>query len=201
MNYRPTKRAIVSIVVSVVVVALVVAAMVFAVTRDTGGSDALTVNGRSVSQGTINRELDGWVASGLANSNGSISNSDGSVTAGFSAIWLTNRVGAIAIEKLMREHRVSITTKERTAALEAQPKAFGELPETGQDSYITVLLGSTKLAAKLGGGDVSSKAIAREMRKFDVSVDPKYGRWVPARVQVCPVTGCPAASAQASAGG
>jgi hypothetical protein len=56
------------------------------------------------------------------------------------------------------------------------------------------------LGDALNGADGVSKALKQEMRKLDVSVDPKYGRWVRARAQVCPVTGCPAASASSSGG-
>jgi hypothetical protein len=90
---------------------------------------------------------------------------------------------------------------ERTAARDTLPKAFGKVPKTGQDAYITVALGGSKLANALGGDNVSSKEIGREMRQLDVSVDPKYGRWVRARAEVCPVTGCPAASSTSSSGG
>jgi hypothetical protein len=196
MKHRPTKRAVVSIVVSVVVVAIVVAAMAFAVTRDTGGADAITVNGQSVSQATVNQEL-----GALASKKVVTPSTAGAVTADVGTAWLTSHVAAVALEQLFAENDVTLTAKQHAQILQQLRKQYHGLPSSAENVIINVSVANSLLGDKLNGSDGVAKALKKAMQKLDVSVDPKYGRWVRARAQVCPVTGCPAVSAQSSAGG
>ena len=194
-------RKVLSIVVPVVVVAIVVGVITFVVVQDKGGADAYSVDGVSVSQVTVNNELAGWADSKLASTaaGGPIASAPGAITSEWSALWLTNRIGATAIGNLLAKRGIEIKDSDKQDVTSQLPKKFSELPKSARDVYFTVVVGSSKLGAELGDG--ASAAIAREMRRLDVSVDPKYGRWVRARAQVCAWTGCPSASAQSSGSG
>jgi len=190
------KYKVVSIIVPVVVVAIVVAGIAYAVSRDSGGADALTVNGQSVSQLTVNQEL------GALTSLPSITKTTpGAVSSDVGTGWLTSRVAAIAIEQLFADNRVSLTAKQRAKFVKQLRKQYPGLPRSSEAVIVDVTVADSLLSDALGGADGVAAALTKQMRKLDVSVDPKYGRWVRARAQVCPVTGCPAAASASSSGG
>lgn len=191
---------VLSIVVPVVIVAVVVGVITFVVVSDKGGADAYSVNGVSVSQVTLNNELAGWADSKLptATTGGPITTSTGAVTSEWTALWLTNRIGAAAIGNLLDKRGVAIKDSDKKDVASQLPKRFAKVPESAREIYLTIVVGSNELGTELG--DSASAAIAREMRHLDVRVDPKYGRWVRARAEVCPWTGCPANTAQPSSG-
>lgn len=188
-----TPRTVVAIAVPVVVVAIVVAGMVFAGSRDSGGADAYTIDGKSVSQATINQEFDVLAANKLVTSN-----TAGSVDAVAATSWLTTRIRTEGVGILLEDNDLEVTDDVR-AAVRQQVPGLDKLPRSIQDIVYTFSGGGQLIVDKLGE-DGANAALAKVLRTFAISVDPKYGRWVPARSQVCPVTGCPAA-ADASAGG
>lgn len=190
------KTRLPSIIITVVVVALVVGVIAIAVTRGSGGADALTVNGRSVSQATVNNEL-----RALASTEIVPASTPGAVSSAVGAQWLTSRVAAVALEKLFDDNDVSLTAKQRSSVLEELRKQYSGLPSSAENVIIDVSVANSQLGEKLNGTDGVAAAMTKAMQKLDVSVDPKYGRWVRARAQVCPITGCPATSAPSSAGG
>jgi hypothetical protein len=181
-----------SIVISVAVVVVVVVVIAIAVTRDAGGADALTVNGESVSQATINNELDTLAANKLVTTN-----SQGSVDARSAAQWLTTRVRSIAVTQLVRENDLEITSNERDQVRSQLPAGFGKLPRATQQLVVDYSAGGLLLTDKLGE-DATTTALVKAVRKLDIGVDPKYGRWNPARAEVCPPVGCAPASSNGS---
>jgi hypothetical protein len=193
MKHRITPRSVVAIVVPVVVVAIVVAGMAFAVTRDSGGADAYTIDGKSVSQATINREFDALASNELVSSN-----TAGSVDSVAGTSWLTTRIRTEGVGILLEDNDLEVTADVRAAVREQVP-GLDKLPQSVQDIVYTFSGGGQLIVDKLGE-DGANAALAKVLRTFAISVDPKYGRWVRARAQVCPVTGCPAA-ADSSAGG
>ena len=89
------KHKAISILVPVVVVAVVVGLMAFVVSQDEGGAAALTVDGTSVSQVTINRELAALADTGLAaTADGQPAKTvaPGALSSNFTASWLTTSV-------------------------------------------------------------------------------------------------------------
>ena len=189
------KSRLPSIVIAVVIVALVVGGIAYAVTRESGGSDALTVNGESVSQATVNNEL-----RALASTNIVPSSTPGAVSATVGTQWLTSRVAVVALQELFADNDVALTAKQRASVLAELRKQYSGLPHSAENVVIDVSVANSLLGDKLNGTAGVSAALTKTMRKLDVSVDPKYGQWVRARAQVCPVTGCPA-PAQSSASG
>jgi len=99
---------------------------------------------------------------------------------------------------LLEDNDLEVTDDVR-AAVRQQVPGLDKLPRSIQDIVYTFSGGGQLIVDKLGE-DGANAALAKVLRTFAISVDPKYGRWVPARSQVCPVTGCPAA-ADSSAGG
>jgi len=193
MKHRITPRTVVAIVVPVVVVAIVVAGMAFAVSRDSGGADAYTIDGKSVSQATINREFDVLASNKLV-----LSNTAGSVSAVAAASWLTTRIRTEGVGILLEDNDLEVTGEVRATVRQQIPN-FEQLPRSIQDIVYTFSGGGQLIVDKLGE-DGANAALAKVLRTFAISVDPKYGRWVPARAEVCPVTGCPAAADSAAGG-
>jgi hypothetical protein len=191
------KHKAVSIVVPVVVVALVVGLMALFVSQDKGGADALTVDGSSVSQATINRELSAWADSGLAQTatGAPAKTSSGAISADFTALWLTARITGVAVDHVLARHNLRVTAADRREAVSSFPPAITHLPRSAFDTYIGAVAGYGVLTTSLGD---PSKAIDREMRRLDVSIAPKYGRWARARAEVCTWTHC-VVSSQSSA--
>jgi hypothetical protein len=189
------KHKVVAIIVPVVIVAVVVVGMAVAVTRDSGGSDAMTIDGTSVSQATINQEL-----KAIAKLPDNSTTTAGAVDSRLGAGWLTTRVRAAALVNLLHQHGVKISASQLPKLRKDVEKQYHGLPTSAQDVIAIFNTANTELADVLQTADPTT-LLNREMRKLDVSVDPKYGRWVRARALVCPVTGCPAASSASSSGG
>jgi parvulin-like peptidyl-prolyl isomerase len=98
---------------------------------------ALTVNGHDVSQSSINREL-----SAIADNPGlrsRISDTDGTIKSGGSAVWLTQLVAQQVVDRELQRHRTSVTAADREAG-QAQaeeffggPQVFGQFPKWFRD--------------------------------------------------------------------
>jgi len=180
-----------SIAVAVAVVVIVVAVIAVAVTRDGGGADALTVNGQSISQATLNHELDQLAASEVF---GPVSQSPGSVSSKFAAQWLTQRVAMFGIQDVLDDHDLEVSAQQRKDTVQQAGDTLGRLPKNLQDVFIDYGAAAAVLAEQLGSDAEVTSAVQGAMRKLDVSVDPKYGFWVRARTQVCAFTGCASAN-------
>jgi hypothetical protein len=193
------KHRALSIVVPVVVVAVVVGLMVLFVSQDKGGADGMTVDGSSVSQATLNRELSAWADSGLAqtSSGGPAQTSSGAISSDFTARWLTVRVTAVAVDHLLARHDLEVSAGDRRVAVSSLPPAINHLPRSVLDLYVRAFAGYGILTASLGD---PTSAVDREMRRLDVTVAPKYGRWSRARAEVCPWTQCAASSPSSESG-
>jgi hypothetical protein len=189
------KHKVVSIIVPVVVVAIVVAGTAYAITRDSGGADAMTIDGTSVSQATVNQELQA-----LAKLPDNSVTTPGAVDSRLAAGWLTTRVRAAALENLLHRKGFKIASNELPRLRTAVEGQYPGLPTSAQDVIAVFNAANAKLADQLQTTD-PTKLLNREMRKLDVSVDPKYGRWVPAKAEVCAPTGCVAQSTQSSSSG
>jgi hypothetical protein len=193
------KHKAVSIVVPLVVVAVIVGLMALFVSQDKGGAAALTVDGSSVSQATLNRELSAWADSGLAQTatGGPAKTSSGAISSDFTARWLTVRVTGVAVERLLARHDLEVTAEDRRVAVSSLPPALTHLPRSVFDTYISAFAGYGVLASSLGD---PTSALAREMRRLDVTVAPKYGRWARARAEVCAWTQCAVSSPSSASG-
>jgi len=183
-----------SIALAGAVVVVVVAVIAVVVTRDGGGADAYTVDGRSVSQKTVSQELSVLVANELVTSNG-----NGSVDARAAAQWLTTRIRSSAVRQLLETNDLELTATDRSQIRDQLPAGFARLPQATQDLVLVFSAGGQLLVDELGEGG-ANEALAEVARGFDVSVDPKYGRWVRARAEVCPPLGCVSISQPAGGG-
>jgi hypothetical protein len=188
-------RKVLSIVVPVVIVAVVVGVIAFVAIQDKGGADALTVNGRSVSQVTVNNEL-----RALTTIQGNQPSAPGAISSAGSAAWLTNRVTVVAMQEVLHRRGVELTTAELEQGSRQAKKQLPQLPDSAVTPAVVFTLGYSRLTAELGSQDAVTRVLKRQMRLLDVSVDPKYGRWVRARAEVCAWTGCPSAQSSSDSG-
>ncbi len=148
MKHSISARTVVSIIVPVVVVAIVVGGMAYAVTRDSGGADALTVNGQSVSQVTVNQEI-----KALTKLPNVTPTSPGAASSDISTGWLTSRVAAVALDQLFVDNHVVLTAAQRTKFVHQLRKQFPGLPQSSENVVIAVSLADSLLSDKLGGSD------------------------------------------------
>jgi hypothetical protein len=191
------KRLPLIFVAAVVVVGLVAAGVAIAASGVGGGSVAYRVNGTKVSQDTIDNELS-WLAgtptvkNSVKQQGGTISGSslDSTVAAG----WLTQRIQTDLLRQGAARQHVAVPADARTQLHQQLTKRYPNAPA----SAIDVLVGGNAYVSALGL-DTSAKQSAffqAALRRSNITVDPRYGRWNPAQ-GVCPPTGC----APASAGG
>jgi hypothetical protein len=187
------KRRLPLIFVAVVTVICLVAVAVAAVAAGVDGSAvAYRVNGTEVSQATVDHELK-WLAGSssvkknLKQQGVTLSNSDGSVNAGFAASWLTQRITVALLRQAAARRDVKVSSSARSSARKTLAKTLEGAPGHLLDTAVDY-----GLYQKALGLDTEAKASAfltAALRKADVSVDPRYGSWNP-RQGVCPPTGC-----------
>jgi hypothetical protein len=184
-------------VAAVTVIGIVVAAVAIAVSGVDGGATAFTVNGTKVSQATLDHQLkeladSKTVRQTVKRQGGDPDRStlDPTITASLISAEIAHRL--VLDEAQHRGVKVSKAdlAKER-ASLKQQ---LAGLPA----SYVDLSADLNAHAAALGFDSTALNTfLVRAFRKADVTVDPRYGTWHPAR-GVCPPAGC---SATAGAGG
>jgi hypothetical protein len=187
------KRRLPLIFVAVVTVLCLVAVAVAAVAAGVDGSAvAYSVNSNEVSQATVDHELK-WLAGSsavkknLKQQGVTLSNSNGSVNAGFAASWLTERITVALFRQAATRRDVKVSSATRARARTTVAKALKGAPGPLLDTAVDF-----DLYQKALGLDTQAKAnsfLQRAFRNADISVDPRYGSWNP-RQGVCPPTGC-----------
>jgi SurA N-terminal domain len=185
------------ILVAVVAAVCVVGAVVAGVAAGTGFSPAAySVNGKQVSQSTVNDELE-WLAhsptvkANIKQQGGTLSTSNGSITAEVSANWLTQRIQVALMRQEAARRKVVVSNAARLKLRKQLASQIKGAPNSLRDvfvdynAYIKALGFTTQ-------SDLDT-FVTKAFKASNVTVDPRYGTWHP-RQGVCPPSGCAAAS-------
>jgi hypothetical protein len=200
MNDR-TPWIVVGALLTVVVVAVVVVLLV----TGRGNSTAVTIDGDAISQSTVNNDLASLAGNAELRANfesggQTLARADGSVSSDFTSTYLTRIVEARAINDELERRDLTIDPHDRAQLSKQAAKSLEGLTGHAQDVLLTTALGSQKLTDELGA-DAADAAIAKAVRRLQVSVDPRYG-FVDRRTgQVCAPTGCSGQGSAATPGG
>lgn len=204
------KRRLPLIFVAAVTVICLVAASVAAVAAGVSGSAvAYSVNGTEVSQTTLDHQLKELADRGAAANTKQlfqtdVVTTDGGISSGVTAAWLNLQIRRELFRQAAEKAGTPLSTADRAAqraVIDGQLASNGlkftlaDLPRTLQDALVDDF--AYPVALKLDSQNKFNAFVAQAVRKADVSVDPRYGRW--SRTQgVCAPTGC---AASAAAGG
>jgi SurA N-terminal domain len=176
-------------------IGVVVAGVAIAVSGVGGSPVAYTVNGTKVSQKTIDHELK-WLAStsqvkkGLEQQGGTAT--DASISSAFTATWLNQRIQADLLRQTAAKKGVTVPAPTRSALEKQIAKRYPNAPESArqvlfdQNAYLSALGATTQ--------QQQSDLLTAALKRAEITVDPRYGRWNP-RQGVCPPTGCAPTSA------
>jgi hypothetical protein len=194
------KRLPLIFVAAVIVLCLVAAGVAIAATGVSGSAVAYSVNGTKVSQNTVNDELD-WLsgnqalAKSLQQQGTTLSSSDGSISSSVTASWLSQRIQVELLRQGAAKRDVAIPSATRKQLHQQAVKRYPHAPDSARDTLVD---GNAYLQALGLTTQVKQRAFfTAALRRADISVDPRYGRWNP-RQGLCPPTGC---SSGATAGG
>ena len=179
--------------IAVVIVLCLVGVSIAAVAAG-GSALAYKVNGNSTSQSTIDGQLDDLAHSDVAKQ---ASTTPGSIDSRASAQLLTlNIVNDLLADEVARKG-VTVTDADRQQARTNLASSLQGYP----DSYVNLAVDVQANAAALGFTDSAAlnSFLTPRIRRADVYVNPRYGRWSP-RFGVCPPTGCASIASQSSGG-
>jgi hypothetical protein len=179
------KRPSTSAVVAFVVVLLVTALIVGVVGWGTDGATAIRVGDESVSAETVNRELSQWADFEQANAR----STNGALTSRAGTTITTQIVYQLLIEQYLDRKGEQVTAADRANARDAvaQSPEFAKLPESFRERFLgrqSTFNALTRLVGVDDQGTAELQLLQREARRTDVTVDPAYGRWAPARALV-----------------
>jgi hypothetical protein len=182
-------------VAALAVIGVVVAAVAIAASGVDASPVAYRVNGTEVSQKTIDHELK-WLASNsqvekaIQQQGGTTT--DASISSAFTANWLNQRIQVDLLRDAAAEKGATVPAAKRRSLQQQVAKRYPHAPESARDVIVdqNAYLEALGITTEQQQSDVLGPAL----RKADISVDPRYGRWNP-RQGVCPPTGCAPTSA------
>jgi hypothetical protein len=188
-------------------VGVVVAAVAIAAAGVGGSAVAYAVNGTEVSQATVDHQLkeisDRHTAKKVATLFGTPANATkGATNSSTTATWLTIQIRRELYRQAAAKARVKVSDADRAAVRTAFDQQLqtgnaqfrvADLPPSVQDALLDLL--AYPAALKLTSNAANNAFVARAVRRSDISVDPRYGRWNPRQAAVCAPTGCVTTSA------
>ncbi len=184
-----------------------------------GGDDvspvALTVNGTRTTSATLNNELDGFADSTYfknlyAQSQQPFTVSGGALNALATAQWLSFGVQTTLAESILTRRGTPLTASQIDTT--KQNLADGKITEGMSSSSAAQLAefdaSRTAVIKELGSYGAYRRAMRREAKRTDITLDPKYGRWSAQKLWFCQPVGCqaggfsvvPAAQASSASG-
>lgn len=172
--------------VAVFVVILLVAAVVAGVLLwGTDGATAIEVGDQTMSREDLNDELRQWAEFDET----SARSTTGAVAGPVGATITTQAVYRMLIDQYLDREGEQVTAADRQSAREALEQAAGssEVPDgfarlfVDQQATFNAL---TRLVGEDDQGTAELRVLRREARRAGVRVDPAYGRWAPALLQV-----------------
>jgi len=179
---RPAAATLAAFVVILVVVGLVGGVLLWA----TDGATAIQVGDRTVSRETLNDELREWAEFGPARAR----TTTGAVTGAAGAGIATQVVYELLAQQYLDRTGESVTASDRAEARDSVASVeqeFEARPRWWQERYLDRRATYNAITRLVGTDDQFTeefRVLRREARRTDVSVDPAYGRWAPARAVV-----------------
>jgi len=159
-----------------------------------GSAVAYEVNGTRTSQHDFDQQLDDIVGTEQGKSQ---SQSDGSINSATAARVLQSNIVLELLRNEADAKGVKVTADDRANAkqqigsqLEGAPASYQKLQT---EIFARVIALGLDTDAKV------SAFLSRAVRKADIYVNPRYGRWSP-KFGVCPPTGCVTAGAASGSG-
>jgi hypothetical protein len=183
------------------VIGVVVAAVAIAASGVDGSAVAYSVNGTQVSQATVDHQLK-EIAGADAKSaietlfGTTVRTTKGAVSSTAAATWLNLQIRRELYRQAAAKANKKVGAAERAAQrrviaqqLAANNAKFklADLPTAIQESLVDDF--AYPVALGLDSDAALGAFVQRAVRRADVSVDPRYGRWNP-RQGVCAPTGC-----------
>ena len=194
-------------VAALTVIGVVVAGIAIAASGVDGSAVAYRVNGTEVSQATVDHQLkeisDRHNAKNVATLFGTSANATkGATNSSTTATWLTIQIRRELYRQAAAKANAKVSADDRAVvgrAFDQQlqtgnaPFRLAELPRSLQDALLDILAYPAALGLRTNAANTAF--LTRAVRRSDISVDPRYGRWNARQAAVCPPTGCAAASA------
>jgi hypothetical protein len=177
---RPATATIAVFLAVILVTAAIAAVLVFA----TDGAPAIEVGDETVSRESVNDELREWADFEAANARAT----NGAVTGAAGAAIATQIVYELLAQRYLDRTGERVTSDDRASAREqVSVPAFRRLPQWFQDRYLerqATFVALTRVEGVDDQGTAELRALRREARRTDVTVDSAYGRYAPALAQV-----------------
>lgn len=177
--------------------AVAIAAIVVAIVGgDAVSPTAVRVNTREVSQKTFDGQL-GELASAVrtqqVQAGAPVTATDAYLPAGSTAQLAGLHVRALLLSDELDRLGVTITDDDLKSFEQANRQELSAYSGSLRDFIVEVNVLQSAFVDKVGE-DRAGPVFTRAARRADIRVDPRYGFWNPARGEVCPPTGCAAAS-------
>jgi hypothetical protein len=169
--------------VAVFVVLCVVGVSILAVAAG-GSALAYEVNGSRVSQQTVDGLLDDLAH---AKATEKASTTPGSIDSRATAQVLTLNIARDLLAVAAERKGVDVTDADRRTAQESVGNQLDQYPASYRGLIID--LRAHGVALGLTTDEQLNTFLAKQFRRADVRVDPRYGVWNP-KLGVCPPTGC-----------
>ncbi len=186
------KRPGSSSIVVFVVILLVVAVIVAAVGLGTDGATAITVGDQTMSAKAVNAELEAVTQNErfveAAGGSENVSRTNGSIDASGSAGLVTLMVYGMMLDQALARNGGRVNAADRASAIDLRGEAFAQswarFPRWFRDRVdrrLSVVAAAQRVA---GSDNAFNRLVRRAAARSDITVDPTYGRWVPARARV-----------------
>jgi hypothetical protein len=183
-------------------IGVVVAGVAIAASGVGGSAVAYAVNGTEVSQATVDHQLkeiaDRRNVKNVAALFGTPATATkGSTSSSTTATWLTIQIRRELYRQAAAKANVKVSDADRAAVRRAfdqqlqsgnAPFRVADLPRSVQDALLDVL--AYPAALRLTSNAANNAFVTRAVRRSDISVDPRYGRWNARQAAVCAPTGC-----------
>ena len=185
-RFTMSRRRLALASIAVVTVLCVVGVAVLAVAAG-GSALAYSVNGTRVQQSTVDDQLHDLATSDATKKQVATGNAKGAIDSKVTAQVLTLNVAREIMVDVAAKRGIEVTDADRASAR----KALGAQAESYPASYVDLVVDVQAHAAALGFADTDAvnAFLARQFKRADVYIDPKYGFWNP-RTGVCAPTGC-----------
>lgn len=188
------KRPATSSIVVFVVIILVTAVIAAAVGLGTDGASAITVGDQTMSAKSVNAELKAFadneaLAKAVERQGGTVSLTNGTLQSPAATSLVSIMVYGMMLDQALSRQGERVTAADRQEATSAVRDGFAGystfprwLRDRLEQRYATL-----QAASRVAGSDAAfNRLVERAARRTDVTVDPAYGRWAPARVAVVP---------------
>jgi hypothetical protein len=185
-----------TIAIAVGVVVVVIAVIVVAVNSTGGGATAVSFNGKELSLGSLNNQLEGMTDSAyfrqaFPSSGTELTRGPGSVNSLVAAYLVSLHIQNSALAEELDAQGLKLTNQELDDARTTleQGGLLKGMPADLQDEFVTLEARLDKLNTAIGS-DAMIAAVKKRLQHARVEIDPRYGSWDTKKLGVCPPSGC-----------